>query len=255
VSFESWASELLSPSHSSEWISGIAGAGGALLGGLVTMAMTEWFNRRARGREEREARAKVTSATFARLNHIYSVTRQVWEHFAPAIESAKSAGVPIPAQVLPLQRMSTPVFFPVEEQWILTKIGGPELVNSTGALDYAFNLLLDSVERYGSERNEMMQAFPASSVMRGNVGTTFADQSQLNSIRPKIAACEMLLDQIVPMASRLMDDAYEAIICLVGAKSMPLGKKWKVQLIDPQGQTVTLTAGCQMRTRSAPPRQ
>jgi hypothetical protein len=239
-----WINALFDPSHSSEWISGLTGIVGALLGGFVTMMMTEWFNRRTRKQTEKDHRAQVAMATFTRLNSIYSVSRQICSHFNDAVAAAKAANVPLPLQVLPLQRMSTPIFFPLEEQWLLTKIGGPALINSIGSLDHSFNLLLDTVDHYTAERLKLFSMLPPPTTMKGHVGTSVFTPAQLTQIGPQMAICEMVLDQMLPLARDLVSDAFEAIRHLAGAKSMPLGRKWEVGLPDPSGKNVLLKAGC-----------
>lgn len=243
MSLESLATALIDPTKASEWISGLAGIVGALVGGAATMVMTEWFNSRNRARLDRERNAEVTSATFTRLNHIYSVARQIHEHFSDAITAAQGTQGPVHATTLPIQKMSPHVFFPVEQQWILIKIGGPSVVNTIGSLDFAFNQLLDTVEEYKLRRELLQKSLPSPSQANGNQGSYILSQEQMLQIAPDSAALDMCIEQIVPLSNGIVTDGFTALCALIGAKALPLGKQWHVELPDPSGKLVTLKAG------------
>ncbi|WP_143146813.1 hypothetical protein [Novosphingobium sp. NDB2Meth1] len=207
------------------------------------MAMTEWFNRRARKRNDIERKAQVAFATFQRLNQIYSVTLSIESHLREGIERAQQARSYNFLTTQALQRMAAPIYFPVEEIWTLTQIGGADLGNSVGSLDHAFNLLLNALDDYGVKRDVLMNEMPPPTRAEGYKGTMEVDETEILRLTPQIGALELAIEQLHPMAQRLALEAFEALCKVVGAESLPLGKSFEVGLVTPDGQKVVIKAG------------
>ncbi len=240
--FTEWLKSLITPVHSDEWINGATGAGGAILGGLVTIIWTGWYNRGTRQRERREKFATGAFASYQRLNQIYSVSIQIRDHLDGGHAMAASKHQPICTTTIGVQRMSGPVIFPIEELWTLTQVGGSKLLNRVNSLDHAFNQLLDSVDRYGIARREVWHKLPTPDNMEGIVGNVGLTQEQERKLAPDIAMLDHTLEQIIPIARSIVDDTFEALTLLVHANTKPLGKKFKITLPSPTGETVQISA-------------
>lgn len=237
-----WLKDLTASTHSSEWISGITGAAGAILGSLVTVSWTAWYGHRTRRLERREKFAAGAFAAYQRLNQIYSIALVVRNHLDQGQALAAEKGQPACTTTMGMQRMSGPVFFPIEELWTLTQVGGNKLINRVNSLDHAFNSLLDSVDRYGLERQELWVNFPTPDKMDGIVGDVGLTEDQRRALAPGIAALDHILEQLRPMARSIVNDTFEALTLLMHAKSHPLGKNFKIALPSPTGEQVEISA-------------
>ncbi len=238
----SWLNELANPAYSREWISGATGAGGAILGSLVTIFWTAAYNRGTRKRERREKFAAGAFAAYQRLNHMYSVALQIRDHLNLGEEEARKQGAPVCTRTMPMQRMSGSVTFPLEELWTLTLVGGSALINRVNSLDHSFNHLVESIESYGTLRREVWLKMPTPVSMRGHVGSVVLTPGDMRKIAPDFGALDHLLGQVTPIARAIVDDTFEALTLLVHAKSRPLGKKFKIQTVSPRGEVVVVRA-------------
>lgn len=241
--FSTWLSGITAPSHASEWISGLWGALGAIFGGAVTMCWTEWFNTRSRRRDQKARFAAVTFSAYQRLNHMYSVTTSIRDHLVEGCASRVDSQQPLFLTVRPMMRMSPPMSFPPDEVWDLTQIGGHPLTNAVNSLDYAFNVLLDSMDDYFSRRRELMALFPPPEEWEGDRGSLEITADQLKQFRPRMAELDMSIDQMRSMATSLTKELFQALKMVVYAKSKPLGDKFEIGLRDPEGHQISLKAG------------
>lgn len=235
-------SEILKPAYTLEWISGLIGAGGAVLGSLVTILWTEWFNSRSRKRERREKFSAGSFAAYQRLNKIYSLSVIIRNHLESGIAAAKAErGAPICAKIQPINRLSGPIYFTIEELWTIAQLGGSDLINNINSLDDSFNALLDLMERYERERADILaQVIPER--MEGLVGTLGLTEEQMKRLRPKFAALDAMAVDTAKMATSIVTDCFEALVSLVKVKSRPLGKEFEILLPDPKGRPVKINA-------------
>src|SRR5580698_9086693 len=135
------------PKHASEWINGLTGAGGAILGSVVTITWTEWFNRRTRRREKRQKFGAAAFAAFHKLNHINSIAATIRNHLRESIaEARKKPDQPICLRVRPVAGMSGPIEYTVDELYNIAQMGKPELINTILSTDQNFNSLMNIME-------------------------------------------------------------------------------------------------------------
>lgn len=241
LAVSSWLHSLVTPTHATEWISGLTGAGGAVLGSLVTVGYTAWYSHRTRLRERREKFAAGSFATFQRLNQIYSVAIKLRDHLREGQMLAEDKDQPVCTVTMGIQRMSGPVSFTIDELWTLTQVSDNTLINRVNSLDHAFNALLDAMDRYASMRDEVWKLLPAPDKIDGIVGSVGLTQAQAQHILPEFAKLDHFLSQLLDISSNVVLDTYDALKLLVFAKAKPLGKNFKVEVPNPQGEVTTIS--------------
>lgn len=239
----SWLDALFGPAHVSEWISGLWGALGAMAGSLITLAWTERFNRRAREEDLKERFGAVAFSTYQRLNHIYSLTCTIRQHFQEGYNRGKKSGGPICLATQPMQRLSPPVFMPIDDLWVLTKIGGAAIINKINNLDYAFNMLQDSVDVYTSMRRDLMDKLPPPATMQGVQGQVDLTNPDVRALLPTFVELDLLIEQCLPIADRIIASSFDSLVALVASHTYPLGKDFEAMLPNPKGRVVKLRAG------------
>ena len=238
-----WLSGMADHAHASEWISGISGAGGAVLGSLTAIIATEAFNARRHRRDQSERMAAAAFSAYQRLNQIYSVSMIIRDHLREGAKFQKDMNAYLCMVTRPIQRMSPPVIFPIEELWAITKIGGPKMINSINSLDGVFNTLLDSLDGYNVRRKELTDRMPAPADMQKDHGTSELSQEEVKALRPIMADLDGRLEALLPMSESLVSDSFDAIFNVATAEAKPLGKKFEIQIPDPNGQLVKFGAG------------
>jgi hypothetical protein len=155
--------------------------------------------------------------------------------------------IPQPKMVLclatrPIQRMSAPVVFPMDELWAITKIGGANTINAINSLDSVFNMLIDSMDAYTSTRKELTDRMPAPSAMQGQRGTTTLSEEEMAPLFPTVVDLNGRLASLTKIAKRLAGDCFEVLVLIATAESKPLGKKLEMQMPDPTGRLVKFGA-------------
>lgn len=242
MTIKEWYDGLFAVGHSNEWITGLIGAGGAILGSAVTVVWTELFNRRTRRRDQKARNAAGSFAAYQRLNQIYSNAVAVKRHLDTSFAEAEKEGAPyLCVLVRPLNRLSGPVEFPVDELWTLVQVGGHVLINRVSSLDHAHNSVMDVMDQYRLVRDEVWSHITPES-MEGTVGTVAMTPEDLKKLRPRFAELDFMLTQISPIVNSLVDDAFEAFRLLVQAKTKPLGKKFEIGLQKADGTYVIIRA-------------
>lgn len=243
-----WIGSLFATEHADAWVGGFTGAFGAILGSIVTIAWTEWFNKRSLDRQQKELNSAALFGCLHRLNQIYSGSTKIRDHLheqlAPA-RAAKAAGqVPYVAlHVLPMLRMSGPVEFPVEELWLATRVGGDRLINAITALDARYNNLNDTVQMYQEKRAATLSLLPQpTNVDEDGAAETGLTREEMARVQPNLYELDTLLEQMQPLAVELVTDAFAALRELVHAEKSPFREDFKLALPDPEGQEVVLTS-------------
>lgn len=246
--FGNWMSGLFAPSQTDSWVSGLTGAFGAVLGSLVTIAWTEWFNKRSFQREQKERNSAALFGCLHRLNHIYSGSMKIRDHFTGGLTRAREARatgrIPyLTLHVIPMMRMSGPVEFPVEELWLASRAGRDRLLNAITALDDRFNGLNDTVQIYHDKRTAVVSMFPPPTSIDGaGAGDTGLTEDTFAPLRPGLFELDMILEQMEPIAIELVNDTFDALRELVHAENSPFRDDFKLALPDPAGNDVVLTS-------------
>lgn len=242
MTLETWIAGLFTAKHSTEWISGLTGAGGAILGSVVTVAWTELFNRRTRRRDQRMRNAAGSFAAYQRLNQIYSNALAVKRHLDGSMAHAVVSEAPYFCTVVqPMNRLPGPVAFPVDELFILMLVGGHTLINRVNSLDHAYNALAEVMDHYREARTGVWgQLTPER--MDGVIGTIAMTDALLKRMQPHFVELDFVLTQIKPMTDNLVADTFEALDLLVHAKTKPLGKNFEISLPRADGGVANLRA-------------
>lgn len=242
VAIKEWFDGLFVAGHASEWIAGLTGAGGAMFGSVVTVVWTEFFNRRTRKRDQRSRNAAGAFAAFQRLNQIYSSMLTAKRHLDAGIAEAKKSDWPhVCAVVQPMNRLTGPVEFPVDELWTLTQVGGHALINKVSSLDHAYNSMSDMLDVYRVRRDEVWTKFTPTR-MEGAVGSIEMTPAEYKVIQPRFVELDSMVLQLSPLIDRLVVDALEAVRLLVQARGRPLGKTFSVKFPSADGTEVVIRA-------------
>lgn len=237
-----WVNGLTNPSHTSEWISGIAGAGGAILGSIVAIIATEFISWRKRKRDQREKLSAAAFTALQRLNQIYSVTITLRDHLKEGKSLSDKQPIQLCLATRPIQRMSSPVIFPAEEMWAMIKIGGGKLLNNIQSLDNVFNMLLDTMDSYNRDRQELTDAIPAPEIMSGHRGTSAVSEQDIIRLRPKIIDLNGRIISCISIADKLAVDAFSSLVLIATSEKRLFGKKFEIQLPNPAGEIVKFGA-------------
>jgi hypothetical protein len=235
-----WAEGLFATEHIDVWVSGLTGAIGAILGSVVTIAWTEWFNVRSDARKTKERNSAAMFAALHRLNMIYSNAVRFRDHFTASIADAQNNGAPYLAlQVRPMNRMTAPIEFPVDELWVLSQVGGDPLLEAVSALDTRYNAVAELAHSYPVERGSVLGRLTPTN-MAGDVASVELTAEQMMSVAPGLAYLDSVITGIASLSTALVPDAFTALRELVYAKDSPFRLSFKIELPDPDGNAVEI---------------
>lgn len=226
--------KFLEAGHATEWISGISGAGGALVGAFVSVLWTEYFNQRTRKRDDRRLTHIAALSVYHKLNKIYSGSRTIFKHHEDFVAQYQSNTGPKCMSLMGMLISDRTIWFSVEERKGILDASGKGIVNTSGLrllntlqdLDEGFNFLTSCVIRYGQQRQKLLESLSPQQVTGTVATSTSISATQLVTAN----ALDMEIDQVFPMASEIAQSALEAIRDLVYLPGMPLGKNFSVQL-------------------------
>lgn len=238
--------KLLESGHVSDWISGIIGAVGAILGSVVTVSWTEFFGWRNRRRDDRRQAYSAALSIYHKLNKIYSGSLIIHRHYADFLDKYQDLTGP---KCLCFQAMiisDAPAWFTTEDRlgimlsrhrWY-KKNDGLDLLNCLQDLDDQYHHLLSCVARYGLDRqNFLNNQDPA--MADGIVGTSFgANASQILAAN----SLDLMIDQTFPIAEKVANSALNALKMLVYLQGKLLGKKFSIKIHDINGEELKLNA-------------
>jgi hypothetical protein len=237
-----WWWSLFDHKYGDQWISGITGAGGAILGGLVVLVVTAiitWLDKR---KERKQKMAAAAFATLHKLTKIYSYSMTVRDHIYEGFEiAARTPNQPKCTKVQPIQRLSGPVEFSVEEHWSMVQAVSSDLHNQVNSLDDSFNLIMDTMELFGKERQRLWAGLNPIAA-DGLIGTVEFEGALPVKMQLEYAMLDNILNRTINIAVEVVDDAYKAVVMLVHADTKPLGKKFKIDIKNPQSEVVTISA-------------
>ena len=230
---------------------GMTGIVGAILGSVVTVGWTEFFNWRARRRDLKEKQRVGSFAMYQRLNRIYSDAMLMRKHIGDSIMEVFLRQIPVPfvsLRVMPMGQLSSDFEFTVDELWIATQVGGPALCNQVQALDHAHNMLNHAMAEYQILRNKAMAEVPTPQVWEDmNVGRLGTDDDEIRKLAPFFVTCDEHILRVHTVAVQTTDAALKALRGLVSAPTQPLGTKFAIALPDLDGKTITLKAADAVR--------
>lgn len=238
--------KFLEAGHATEWISGIAGAGGALAGAFVSVLWTEYFNQRTRTRDDRRSTQITALAVYHKLNKIYSGSRTILKHYEDFEAHYQPQKGPKCLSLMGMLVSDRSIWFSMEERKgildgsgrTIAKTSGLRLLNTLQDLDEGFNFLTFCAIRYGRERQKLLDEMNPE-VVNGTVGTSFSISAR-QLVRAN--ALDMEIDQVFPMAKDIAQNALEAIRDLVHLPGKPLGKNFSVVLPTLSDETLNLRA-------------
>ncbi len=238
--------KFLEAGHAVEWISGITGAGGAILGSLVTVLSTEIFNGRKLKRDDARENHISALAIFNKLNKIYSQCLTIHQHYSEFNTQYRPTTGPKCLSFMPLSVSDREVWFTMEERKAVLNSGGKKIAQSSGLrllnrmldLDERYNFLTKSALKYGPDREKLMDSFTATEAL-GIVGPQF-EITPLQQV--KANSLDMYIDQVFPVSKEIGVHAFEALQDLVYLPGKPLGNGFSISLPDPDGVIIELKA-------------
>ena len=238
--------KFLEAGHAGEWISGIAGAVGAITGAFVSVLWTEFFNRRTRTRNDRRSTQTAALSVLQKLNKIYSASSTIHKHYEDFLTEYKPYMGQKCLSLMGMLVSDRSIWFTIEERTGILKASGKNIAKTSGLrlintlqdLDERFNFLIACTIRYGAQRQKFLDEIIPKEV-EGIVGTSFSISPQQHV---RANALDMQIEQVFPMAKDIVEDAREALRDLVYLPAKPLGKNFSFQLPIPGGSPVTLHA-------------
>ena len=238
---------------------------GAIIGGVIGAASTEFFNHRARKRSVWERVKQAAFSLLNKLNQIYSDALQFrdgienvvlrmdeeqaeWRRGAPHTEEDGTEvrrffylWLYYPAYVGEFR----PVHFTSEELWAANKLGTDNLLNELTAMDRRYNSQVEALQAYARERRDAGAVMSAKMKLIGveelSASMTARDADVAREMRLISARLDDVIVTISNRCDELAREAFTALQALVQAPKKPLGPKAKLELPDPDGQRVTIS--------------
>jgi hypothetical protein len=242
-----WFGGFVDPKHVEAWISGIAGAGGAVLGGLVTV----WVAKTEKRRERKQKMAAATFAAHLKISKIYSFAIQYKNHLAEGLEASKrTPDQPICTRVRPMNRLSSLVEFSTDEHWSMMQLGGTDLHQKVVMLDASFNTIIDMMDLYREMRDAAWEKFDPKEA-NGLTGVLMHDGQLPVKQKLELAVLDDIITSIFEIASGVMNDAFSALETLIEKGGRHLGDDVQLEIPNPQGTMVTLYANPKSRAKAA----
>jgi hypothetical protein len=238
-----WAhAKILESGHAVEWISGATGALGAVLGSVVTVTWTEVFNRRTRTRERNE-RIRVGAFSLSqKLMQIYQDADVIIKHINNGFANAALKNLAYASQTTTAMVQHPSVIeFSIEEKWAAIQVRAPNLLTEINGLDRGCNTLNAAMARYDFEREKVSKDMPISRMENGDVFTPVSDADRVK-FEAKYGALHQLLEGIRNNALGIHEAAFNALRTLAYAPSKPLGPKFSVIFMMPDGSEVAINA-------------
>lgn len=240
-----WLSQLI-VAHPEAAISGVIGIAGAVIGSAVTVTWTEFFNWRARRREQRSRMFSLANSMFIKVSNIYADAVQIRDHLAGCIRTAAIKQVMhVFLYTKAMRGSDLRTLFTTDELWMATLAGGPPLINKVTRQDEASAALFAAMVSYDQERDKMMSFFSPGEVS-GTEATAGISSDIYQRVRPMMNALDESIFDIHRIASDLAISSYAALEALVHASRRPMGSKFAITVLDPEGLKVEL------RSRDAP---
>ena len=226
--------------HASDWIAGWIGAGGAVLGSMVTVTWTEAFNQRARKRDRRARNATATFSVYSKINKIQSVSTQAYIHFKKNVPDIDNVGPDQWFRTAPFIPHSAPIAFDIDEKWAMVDVAGVALSNYLQRMDDAHNILCDLLRRYDTARQAIIaEILPNEYGPNRSFGFT---DKRLRYLSPKFEELQYIIKIILTTSKDVSEGSVEAMRELVYARRRPLGKAFEVTMPLADGTTIRLRA-------------
>ena len=225
--------------HAVEWISGATGAAGAIAGAAVTVAWTEFFNRRVRKRDLKIRNYAAAFAVWSKLTKIYSISTAIQHHYVELQRNYNPELGPMCLQGRAGYFDQSLVQITIDERMTIWTVSGAAALNRLLALDDQYNFLVQAVTRYLEHRQALFDSITPVA-MNGAVGTISEEDQR--RIAPKVVELDMELTQSFGMAASIVQDAFEALRDLAHSRGRPMGKDFEFGTFTPAGEKIKLSA-------------
>jgi hypothetical protein len=224
--------------HAVEWISGATGAAGAIAGAAVTVAWTEFFNRRARRRDLKVRNYAAAFAVWNKLLKIYSISTSIHHHYVELQNNYDPDHGPMCLQGRAAYIDQSLVQITIDERMTIWTVSGVAALNRLLSLDDQYNFLVGAVSRYLEHRQALFDSITPIA-MNGAVGTISEEEQR--RIAPKVVELDMELTQSFGMAESIVQRAFEALRDLAYSRGRPLGKNFEFGIFTPTGERIRLS--------------
>ena len=245
-----------------DWVSGLFGLGGTVIGGLITVWATERFTARNREAERKERLNSLAFALYRKFNAIVSdafairnnIRTGILEHAKAEAEERKKPrrfhadGTEIKQfhtvseHVRPWGNLPAAISFTPEEFWATKIIGGAELLNHVSVIDRQFNGLVESFAEYRSEYQKLHDRSKIMGPVEGKPGVAYTIRKP-DEVGPFVVMAEGLDDMVLTIhehAEALVIDTYDAINLVLNSPTRAIGIV-TAQAITPDGEKVELS--------------
>jgi hypothetical protein len=208
-----------------------AAIAGAVVGGVISLCIQMVALNAAKNerREERqESRAALGRSLMYKLMRIASDLHNLHQHVEESYAAVPSEAHNDPFTfILPLANHPEYVHFSEQEVSLVMSFKDDDLLDELMSLDVVHNGLIDVFKTYQVMRNELLEKMPAQ--MKGNIGTTKLNESEMLFVRPRMVAINMLLEQARTRAKGDYSDARSTLVKLHKALTVELGFAGKLQ--------------------------
>jgi len=224
--------------HASDWIAGWIGAGGAILGSVVTVTWTELFNRRTRKQDRRARNATAAFSVYSKINKIQSLSTQAYVHFRKNVPDIDNIAQDQWLRTAPFIPHSIPIVFDIDEKWAMIDVAGVTLSNHLQRMDDAHNILCNLLSRY-----DIVRKSTTAEILPDEYGPNrsfgFTDK-RLQYLSPKFEELQYIIKFILIISKDISDGSVEAMRELVYAKRRPLGEAFEVTMNLSDGTMIQL---------------
>jgi hypothetical protein len=173
------------------FIGTILGAGIALGGTLLAIAISKEEAAEKLVREDQAIVAEVFIKYQAMINSLYTLRKHMRESYDNVTEeSHANPGL----FVLSLATHPPKVVFSTKEKALFLRLKLVDLFNDIAQWDEIYNSLIGAFEKYANLREQFMTDTPAA--MEGNVGTTELSEEEFKRFAPKMAQLNFLAEQL-----------------------------------------------------------
>jgi hypothetical protein len=236
-----WMSQakIFEAGHAVEWISGATGAAGAIVGAAVSVAWTEFFNRRARKRDLKVRNHAAAFAVWNKLIKIYSSSMSIKRHYSENEKEYNPDNGPRCLQGRPGYFDQTLVQLTIDERMTVWTVSGAAALNRLLDLDDQYNFLVQAVTRYLEHRQALFDSLTPVAV-DGAIGTISEEDQR--RIAPKVVELDMELSQSFGMAASIVQSAFEALRDLAHSRGRPFGKSFEFATLTPAGEKIKFSA-------------
>lgn len=235
---------LFNSKHLDAWISGFSGIFGAILGSLVTISYTAYYNKKTKNIERKEKLATSAFSLWHKLNLIYSTSKSFKYTLSEYFKNSGNDENYF-LTVMPIHFSGGSIEFSTDELWMAYQITGSELSQNLNCLDSDFNGCVDYMNLYANNREkifnkleEFSHAIPSTTKETAVIYKMTEEQKEI--MGPDFKGLNKQILEIYDLIKKTEKKAWISMKLLIETPKNPLGDKVEVRIPDLDGKEVTL---------------